>query len=109
MVLEALNDFYLFIVSTISTFLGPAREFPNSSITILIIALLMALFSSLITRLLTDVEKVRRIMTQVREWQTAYMNAVKSKDSKQIEKLKKKEVIIKRLQAEMMREQLKPL
>lgn len=109
MVLEDLGNFYLFLVSSLSAFLGPAREFPLSSITILIIALSMTLLSSTITRLFTDVEKVRRIMVQVKEWQTAYMNAVRSKDLKQIEKLKKKEVVIKRLQAEMMREQLKPL
>lgn len=109
MVLEALSDFYSFVISLISAFLGPAKEFPYSSITILIIALAMAIFSSVITRLFTDVEKVRRIMAQVKAWQTAYMSAVKSKDSKQIEKLKKKEVAIKKLQAEMMREQFKPL
>ncbi|MCX8169745.1 MAG: EMC3/TMCO1 family protein [Candidatus Methanomethyliaceae archaeon] len=69
----------------------------------------MALFSSIVTRLFTDVDKVKRIMVQVREWQSAYMNAVRAKDMKQVEKLKKKEAVIKRLQSEMMREQFKPL
>lgn len=109
MVFETLNNLYSSIVSFLSAILGPAREFPMSSITILIIAIIMALFSSIITRLFTDIEKVRRIMVQVKEWQNAYMNAIRAKDSKQIEKLKKKEAIIRRLQSEMMREQFKPL
>ena len=109
MVLESLLEFYDSIVTTLSFILGPAKDFPLSSLTVLLISIMMLLISSTITRKFTDVEKTRRIMTQVREWQSAYMKAVREKDIKQIEKLKKKEVAIKKLQAEMMREQFKPL
>ncbi|RZN55411.1 MAG: hypothetical protein DSO09_04470 [Candidatus Methanomethylicota archaeon] len=109
MVFESLLEFYNSIVMFLSAMLGPAKNFPLSSLTILLMSIIMLLISSIVTRKFTDVEKTRRIMIQVKEWQDAYMKAVREKDNKQIEKLKKKEAVIKKLQAEIMREQFKPL
>ncbi|MCC6012993.1 MAG: EMC3/TMCO1 family protein [Candidatus Verstraetearchaeota archaeon] len=109
MVFESLVEFYNSIVIILSSILGPAKNFPFSSLTISLISIAMLLISSIVTRKLTDVEKTRRIMMQVKEWQDAYMKAIREKDNKQIEKLKKKEVVIRKLQAEIMREQFKPL
>lgn len=109
MALEFFSDLYLSLVTSLSALLGPAKDFPYSALTILIISVGMALISSAVTRAVTDVELMRRRMLEVREWQSAYTKALRSKDQKQIDKLKKKEVTIKRAQAEMMREQFKPL
>jgi uncharacterized membrane protein (DUF106 family) len=109
MALEFLSDLYISLVASLSAILGPAKDFPFSALTILIISVGMALISSAVTRAVTDVEQMRRRMVEVREWQSAYTKALRSKDQKQIDKLKKKEATIKRAQAEMMREQFKPI
>ncbi|MEM4406071.1 MAG: EMC3/TMCO1 family protein [Candidatus Methanomethylicaceae archaeon] len=109
MALEFFSDLYFSLVTSLSALLGPAKDFPYSALTILIISVGMALISSAVTRAVTDVERMRRRMVEVREWQSAYTKALRSKDQKQIDKLKKKEATIKRAQAEMMREQFKPL
>lgn len=109
MALEFLSDLYFSLVASLSAFLGPAKDFPYSALTVLMISVGMALISSAVTRAVTDVDKMRRMMIEVREWQNAYTKALRSKDQKQIDKLKKKETTMKRVQAEMMREQFKPL
>lgn len=109
MALEFLSDLYYSLVASLSTLMGPAKDFPLSALTILLIAIGMALISSAVTRALTDVDQMRRRMTEVREWQSAYTKAIRSKDQKQIDKLKKKEATMKRVQSEMMREQFKPV
>ncbi|MGQ9759139.1 MAG: EMC3/TMCO1 family protein [Candidatus Methanomethylicaceae archaeon] len=109
MALEFLSEIYFSIVTSLSALLGPAKDFPFSALTVLLIAIGMALLSSAVTRAITDVERTRRRMIEVREWQSAYTKAIRSKDQKMIDKLKKKEATIKRVQAEMMREQFKPV
>ncbi|MEM2080242.1 MAG: EMC3/TMCO1 family protein, partial [Nitrososphaerota archaeon] len=109
MALEFFSDLYFSLLTSLSALLGPAKDFPYSALTILVISVGMALISSAVTRAVTDVERMRRRMVEVREWQSAYTKALRSKDQKQIDKLKKKEATIKRAQAEMMREQFKPL
>lgn len=109
MALEFLSEIYLSIVTSLSALLGPAKDFPLSALTVLAVSVGMALISSAVTRAVTDVERTRRLMIEVREWQSAYTKAVRARDQKMIDKLKKKETTIKRAQAEMMREQFKPL
>lgn len=109
MALEFFSDLYFYLVTSLSTMLGPAKDFPLSALTILFISVGMALISSAVTRAVTDVDLMRRRMIEVREWQNAYTKAIRSKDQKQIDKLKKREATMKRVQAEMMREQFKPL
>jgi len=107
--LEFFYDWYLGIVAYLSNALGPYNDYPLAVVTIFLITIMMALISSGATRALTDVEATRRRMIEVREWQSEYTKAIRSKDEKAIAKAKKRESAIKKAQAEMSRQQMKPL
>ena len=109
MALEFLSQIYLAIVNVLSYALGPAKEYPLAAVTILFLSAGMAIISATATRALTDVDVMRRRMTEVREWQSAYTKAMRAKDQKAIDRLKKKETTIKRAQAEMTKDQFKPM
>ncbi len=109
MAFEFLWDFYMAIVNGLQTALGPAAQYPYSTITILIITIGMSTISALATRAVIDVEKSKRRMTEVREWQSAYQKALRAKDQKAIDRLKKKEQAIKNSSAEMQKDNMKPL
>jgi len=107
--LEFLSQIYLAIVNGLSYALGPAKDYPLAAVTILLISAGMAIISAVATRALTDVDVMRRRMTEVREWQSAYTKAIRAKDQKVVDRLKKKEATIKRAQAEMTKDQFKPM
>lgn len=109
MVLESLWEIYMSIVNGLSTALGPAAEYPYSTVTILLITVGMSVISALATRAVVDTNKLRRRMTEVREWQSAYSKAMRAKDQKAIDRLKKKEQAIKNASAEMQKDNIKPL
>ena len=109
MALEFFSQLYLAIVNGLSYALGPAKDYPWAAVTILLISAGMAIISAAATRALTDVDVMRRRMTEVREWQSAYTKAVRAKDQKAIDRLRKKEATIKRAQAEMTKDQFKPM
>lgn len=109
MAFEFILDFYNAIVTGLTAALGPAAQYPYSTITILLITVGMSTISALATRAIVDVEKLRRRMTEVREWQSAYTKAIRAKDQKAVDRLKKKEQAIKNASAEMQKENLKPL
>lgn len=104
-----LNELYLAIVNLISGAMGPAKEYPWSVITIFAITIVMAAISSGVTRAVVDIELVRRRTLEVRAWQKEYTQALRSKDEKTLAKLKKKEAAMRSAQAEMSKEQFKPL
>jgi uncharacterized membrane protein (DUF106 family) len=106
---EFLSQIYLIIVNGLSYALGPAKDPPLAAVTILLISAGMAVISASATRVLTDVEAMRRRMTEVREWQSAYTKALRAKDQKQIDKLMKKKATIDKAQAAMTKDQFKPL
>jgi uncharacterized membrane protein (DUF106 family) len=109
MAFEFIWDFYMQIVNTLTVALGPAAEYPYSAITIVVITIGMSSISALATRAVVDVHKMRRRMTEVREWQSAYTKAVRAKDQKTVDRLKKKEQAIKNASAEMQKDNMKPL
>ncbi|MBM5805372.1 MAG: DUF106 domain-containing protein [Candidatus Verstraetearchaeota archaeon] len=109
MVLEFFSQIYLAIINGLSYALGPAKDYPLAAVTILLLSVAMAMISAVATRTLTDVDIMRRRMTEVREWQSAYSKAVRAKDQKAIDRLKKKETTIKRAQSEMTKNQFKPM
>jgi uncharacterized membrane protein (DUF106 family) len=51
---------------------------------------------------------MRRRSAEIKEWQSAYTKAVRAKDQKQIDKLKKKQQSITGLQTAMSKDQMKP-
>jgi len=107
--LELFSQLYLAIVNGLSFALGPAKDYPLAAITILLIAAGMAIISAVATRALTDVDVMRRRMTEVREWQSAYTKAMRAKDQKAIDKLMKKKTTMDRAQAAMTKDQFKPM
>jgi uncharacterized membrane protein (DUF106 family) len=109
MAFEFIWDFYLSIVNGLAAVLGPAIQYPYGTITILLITIGMSSISALATRAVVDVEKSRRRMTEVREWQSAYQKALRAKDQKAVDRLKKKEQAIKNASAEMQKDNMKPL
>jgi uncharacterized membrane protein (DUF106 family) len=109
MAFEFIWDFYMAIVNGLSAALGPAAEYPYCTITILLITIGMSTISALATRAVVDTEKSRRRMTEVREWQSAYQKALRAKDQKAVDRLKKKEQAIKNASAEMQKDNMKPL
>jgi len=96
------------MINSIAHAMGPWHLYPLSVITVVLITILMASLSSVVTRRLVDVELMRRRSTEIKEWQSAYTKAVRAKDEKQIDKLKKKQQSINSLQMEMSKDQLKP-
>jgi uncharacterized membrane protein (DUF106 family) len=104
-----LNEIYLAIVNAVSGAMGPAKDYPLSVLSIFLITIVMAVISSGVTRLVVDVDLLRRRTSEVRAWQKEYTQAIRSKDEKAIARLKKKEQTIKAAQAEMSKEQFKPL
>jgi len=109
MAFEFLFDAFNGMVTALSNAFGPWNDYPLAAVTILIIAILMTSISTIATRLLVDVNLMRRRNIEMREWQSAYSKAIKAKDEKAIAKLKKKEPAIKRAQAEMSKDQFKPM
>jgi uncharacterized membrane protein (DUF106 family) len=109
MAFEFIWDLYLSIVNGLSAIMGPAAEYPYSTITILLITIGMSTISALATRAVVDIEKSKRRMTEVREWQSAYQKALRAKDQKAVDRLKKKEQAIKNASAEMQKDNMKPL
>ena len=104
MILQAWGTF----INAIATAMGPFNDYPLSAITILIITIGMACLSAVATRALIDVELMRRRSAEIKEWQSAYTKAVRAKDQKNIDKLKKKQQSITSLQTQMSKDQLKP-
>ncbi|MBC7120742.1 MAG: DUF106 domain-containing protein [Candidatus Methanosuratus sp.] len=104
-----LNEIYLGIVNAISGAMGPAKEYPWAVLSVFLITIMMAAISSGVTRLVVDVDLLRRRTAEVRAWQSEYTQAVRAKDDKAIARLKKKETAIKAAQSEMSKEQLKPM
>jgi uncharacterized membrane protein (DUF106 family) len=109
MAFEFLIDFYNTIVNSISNAMGPANDFPLAVVSIFLITMGMAVISSGATRLLTDVKVWKRRMVEIKEWQSEYTKAMRAKDEKAIAKAKKRELTIKKAQAEMSKEQMKPM
>lgn len=97
------------VVNGLAVALGPAKDYPYCLLVILLVCATMAIISAVSTRALVDVETLRRRTMEVREWQSAYSKAVRAKDQKQIEKLKKREQAIKNASAAMTKDQFKPL
>ncbi|MDI9644481.1 MAG: EMC3/TMCO1 family protein [Candidatus Verstraetearchaeota archaeon] len=104
-----LNEIYVAIVNAISAAMGPAKDYPWSVVTIFAITVLMAVISSGVTRAVVDIELVRRRTLELRAWQKEYTQALREKDEKALARIKKKEAAMRAAQAEMSKEQFKPL
>jgi len=108
-ILDPLYQGWAALVSGLSNWLGPAKTYPYNLITILLVCLTLAIISAAATRAVVDVEAVRRRNNEFREWQSAMSKAMKEKDQKTIDKLKKRQQAIQNAQMAGFKDQLKPL
>lgn len=96
------------IVDSITKWLGPYRDPPLSSLTVIAISITVCLITILANYLLIDVEKIRKYTAEINEWRLQMRQAMLNNDRKQIMKLKKKEAYIKSLEAEVTAQRMKP-
>ncbi len=106
--LDFLYGLYHGLVAALAAALGPWRYPPLSTVFIFTLAIILGVASSIVTKMLVDMETLRRYMEEVNAWQKQYIQAMKSGDKKTLAKLKKREPAIKRMRAEMTRQQMKP-
>jgi len=81
----------------------------NAAFLITGIAIALQFFYALLRRKMTDLGKMKRIMKETTEWRKEYMDAIKKQDKERIEKLKKKQQYVNKMQMEMMQMNFKPM
>lgn len=81
----------------------------SASILVAIIAIALQFMYAGLRRKMTDLGKMRRIMKETTEWRKAYMDAIKKREQDKIEKLKKKQEYVNKMQMEMMQMNFKPM
>jgi uncharacterized membrane protein (DUF106 family) len=67
----------------------------------------VSLLSAVVRRYTTDLERARRMRAELSQYQREMREALRARDRGKMEKLKKREPYIKRLQAEQMKDQLR--
>lgn len=85
------------------------NDFPTSVGVLTIIALLIAIFSTTISRLLTDVDALRDSMRKVNDWNQRRKKAMQTADKKLWLSVKRDEERIKKMQSSMMFKRMKPM
>jgi len=81
----------------------------NAAFLITGIAIALQFFYAVLRRKMTDLGKMRRIMKETTEWRKEYMDAMKKQDKERIEKLKKKQQYVNKMQMEMMQMNFRPM
>lgn len=81
----------------------------NAALLITGIAIALQFFYAILRRKMTDLPKMRRIMKETTEWRKEYMDAIKKQDKERIEKLKKKQQYVNKMQMEMMQLNFRPM
>jgi uncharacterized membrane protein (DUF106 family) len=81
----------------------------NASFLITGIAIALQFLYAVLRRKMTDLGKMRRIMKETTEWRKEYMDAIKKQDRERIDKLKKKQQYVNKMQMEMMQMNFRPM
>jgi len=81
----------------------------NAAFLITGIAIALQFLYAVMRRKLTDIGKMKRIMKETTEWRKEYMEALKKQDKEKIEKMKKKQQYVNKLQMEMMQMNFRPM
>lgn len=81
---------------------------PASTIFIALVAIGADVVASIARVKLSDMDMIRRINKEVKQWNKEYVKAMKENDQAKLSKLKRKEKQIKQLQAKMSYEMFKP-
>jgi uncharacterized membrane protein (DUF106 family) len=81
----------------------------SSALLITAIAIALQFLYAGLRRKMTDLGKMRRIMKETTEWRKEYMDAMRKQEKDRIEKLKKKQQYVNKMQMEMMQMNFKPM
>jgi uncharacterized membrane protein (DUF106 family) len=87
----------------------PPTQPPLSSIFILIVAFLVSLFSTVVSRLMIDVDKLKRLTRETKEYNKLRMQYMKSADSRLKLKYERNADRMRKVQSELTMMNLKPL
>ena len=82
---------------------------PTSALVITVIALMISIFSTLVTRLLTNVDELKESMQKVNDWNQRRKRAMQTADKKLWLSVKRDEERIKKMQSSMMFKRMKPM
>lgn len=96
------------LVDIIRNLLGPYRYPPLSTISVLAISLCVGLTTALANYLMLDVKKLREYAAEISQWRREMRKALTTGNKKLMIKLRKREPYIKKLEAELMAERMKP-
>lgn len=106
-----------YFIEVLSLQLAPPRgaidpyvsDMVTSALLITGIAIALQFLYAVLRRKMTDLDKMTRIMKETKEWRKQYMDAVKKKEQERIDKLKKKQQYVNKMQMEMMQMNFKPM
>lgn len=82
---------------------------PGSAYFIIFFNILIAVLISLLTRTLMDIDKISRHQKEIKEHQQNKKKAMETADKKLWQKVQRREEYIKKIQSEMMVQQMKPM
>jgi len=80
---------------------------PAATIFILLLAILISFFTSLVNRLLTNPEQLRAWRKEIQEWTEEFREVQKTKDKKKLAKVEKQKARIMQLQQKMSWQSMK--
>ncbi|MFY3740167.1 MAG: uncharacterized membrane protein (DUF106 family) [Candidatus Nitrosomirales archaeon] len=114
---DPIVDPIVMLLSSITMQLAPPRGAIHPYITSMItsaflitgIAIALQFVYAVLRKKLTDIGKMKRIMKETTEWRKEYMDALKKQDKEKIEKMKKKQQYVNKLQMEMMQMNFRPM
>jgi uncharacterized membrane protein (DUF106 family) len=82
---------------------------PYSTIFVMLVSLAVSFFSTLLSRRMLDVEKLRRYTRETKEYQSKRIKALRSSDRKLLKYLEDNEAYFKKIQSELTFMRLRPL
>ncbi|MHA2308119.1 MAG: EMC3/TMCO1 family protein [Candidatus Heimdallarchaeaceae archaeon] len=82
---------------------------PESALVITLIAIMISIFSTMVTRLLTNVDELKESMQKVNDWNQRRKRAMQTADKKLWLSVKRDEERIKKMQSSMMFKRMKPM
>ncbi|MCS7122133.1 MAG: EMC3/TMCO1 family protein [Archaeoglobaceae archaeon] len=77
--------------------------------TIFILSIVTGVFSNLVQKFVVDYKKLKHLQEKITSYHKEYLDALKKNNKAKIEKLEKMKPEIKKMQAELMNEQMKPM
>lgn len=102
-------EWFASFLSPVVSFLSPVSTIPASGVFILFVSVLLTLISVGATNKLTDTEKLKADMEEVKEWQVKFKEARSSDDPQLLQEVMDSQSRIMSLQSSMMTARCKPM